>query len=95
MESIIILVAITVIGLGLVYLVLTQIFKILGAIAKRGPDLTKGACILGGIFLIIWIITSPDQAQTSFDQWVQIIQTKLGYSEPPYKVPNGISGEFF
>ena len=43
------LMAVTVIGLGVVYFILLQVFKILGTIARRGPDVTKGICIIGGI----------------------------------------------
>ena len=47
--------------------------------------------------MIIWIFTNPDQAQDSFDQWVQFIQTKLGYdnSPPTNRRLSNLSGEFF
>lgn len=80
MELIIKLSAITIISLLVTYFITTQVLKILGMIAKKGPGVIKGICVISGIILVLWIFSNPVQAEVSYEYWLELFRKKIGYS---------------
>ena len=75
--------AITVIALLVIYFISSKVLKIVEAIAKKGPGVIKGICFISGIILIIWIFSNPAQAEVTYENWLELLQKRIGYQIQP------------